>query len=269
MTTILVPVDFSEASKNAALFAQGITAHINDAHLVFFHVLEPFAAGSDGSPLDVSLSDRQTIAETAMHNLAAESGLQADYSVVVKDGLSLVDKMVEYVTMEGCDLVVMGITGAGKLENILMGSNALKMVRQAVVPVLIVPPNAQFQGMDQVAFATDLKAIDSANPARHLRRVLSWFQPTVKVVHVTEGDESADPAAKEQLSDILGPYSAPLYLIKNDNFLDGLDQFTSHQEIDCIVVISRQHSFLDRLFQQSHTRQLAYHTHIPLLAIPE
>ena len=269
MTTILVPVDFSETSKNAARFASDMAKSIADAHLVFYHVFDPIAAGSDGTPLDISVEDRKKIAMLAINNVSAEIGNTTEFSAVVVEGNSLVDKMVEYVRMEGSDLVVMGITGSGALDAILMGSNALKMVKQAAGAVLIIPPQASYKGIKKVAFATDFKDVKSSTPSRQIRSFLGLFKPELQIVHVSSDGVAVSSEEKEQLSELLAPFNGRVNIIRNDNFLDGLESFTQAENIDCIITVPRQHGFLESVFQPSHIRKLAYHTHIPILAVHE
>lgn len=269
MTTILVPVDFSETSKNAARYASDMAKSISDVQLTFFHVFDPIAAGSDGTPLNISTGDRKKIAERAIENLSAEIGNTSPYTIVAREGASLVDTIAEYVRAESCDLVVMGITGAGKLGHILMGSNSLKMVKQAAAPVLIVPPNAWFNGLKTQAFATDAKGVETTLPARQIRAFLDLFRPVLKIVHVSADGEAISKTDETQLAGMLAPYGGPVQVVRSNDFLEGLDSFISREKIDCIITVPRQHGFLQGLFQPSHTRQLAHHTHIPLLAVHE
>ncbi|MFT4024938.1 MAG: universal stress protein [Flavihumibacter sp.] len=269
MTTILVPVDFSETSKNAARYASDMAKSINDTRLVFFHVFDPIAAGSDGTPLNISVADRKKIAEMAIENLSAEIGNTSPSTIIAREGTSLVDTVTDYVRGESCDLVVMGITGAGKLANILMGSNSLKMVKQVSVPVLIIPPNAWFSGLKTQAFATDVKDVKTTTPASQIRSFLDLFKPVLKIVHINADGSPVNPADEAQLAELLAPYGSPVQVVRNNDFLDGLDSFISREKVDCIITVPKQHGFLQGLFQPSHTRQLAHHTHIPILAIHE
>jgi hypothetical protein len=51
--------------------------------------------------------------------------------------------------------------------------------------------------------------------------------------------------------------------------LDATNSFTSDHNIDLIVTVPRKHSFLMGLYKTSHTKKLAYHSHIPVAAIHE
>jgi len=53
------------------------------------------------------------------------------------------------------------------------------------------------------------------------------------------------------------------------DFLDATSNFTVDREIDLIVTVPRKHSFLSGLYKTSHTKKLAYHSHVPVAAIHE
>ncbi len=78
----------------------------------------------------------------------------------------------------------MGITGATRLEQIFMGSNALNMARQGVCPVIIVPPNAKFKKIENVLLASDFKDVRSTTPVAQIKKVLDIFKPNLHIVNV-------------------------------------------------------------------------------------
>jgi nucleotide-binding universal stress UspA family protein len=53
------------------------------------------------------------------------------------------------------------------------------------------------------------------------------------------------------------------------DFLDAISNFASDHEIDLIVTVPRKHSFISGLYKTSHTKKLAYHSHVPVVAIHE
>ena len=53
------------------------------------------------------------------------------------------------------------------------------------------------------------------------------------------------------------------------DFLDAISNFAADHHIDLIVTVPRKHSFLSGLYKTSHTKKLAYHSHVPVVAIPE
>src|SRR5688500_12316470 len=141
MKKFLVPTDFSDTAKNAARYAVELAANDPNATIVLYNIFDKLAAGSDGSLLTETDEDRKKVLNQALANLEIElheiSSVKIEY--VAEEGSSLVESIEKYVRYHGIDIVIMGITGATRLEQIFMGSNALNMARQGVCPVIIVP----------------------------------------------------------------------------------------------------------------------------------
>ena len=51
MNNFIVPIDFSDASKNAARYAAHIANGVPDAHIILYNVFDALEYGSDSSPL--------------------------------------------------------------------------------------------------------------------------------------------------------------------------------------------------------------------------
>ena len=76
-------------------------------------------------------------------------------------------------------------------------------------------------------------------------------------------------AQRVKLEKILGNYQPEFYFIRQYDFLDAVSQFTQDKNIDVIVTVPKEHSFLSGLFKTSHTKKLAYHSYVPIIAIHE
>ncbi len=272
MLTILVPIDFSATSKNAAKFATDMAGRQPGSRLIFFHLFDPIAAGSDGTPLDIDINTRKEVVLMGMQNLAREVGAPADTSLVAESGVFLIDNLASFVQQEGVDFVVMGLTGASALDHILMGSNALRMANEAVSPVLVVPPDASFKGLQTVVFTTDMKDVRISTPINQLKAFLSLQHPTLHVLHVGASNYEKDPAytkEKADLQEMLAGFNPQFHFIHESDFVEAADAFARTHAVDCIITVPRHHSFIESIFVPHYTRRLAYHTHIPLLAIHE
>jgi nucleotide-binding universal stress UspA family protein len=57
--------------------------------------------------------------------------------------------------------------------------------------------------------------------------------------------------------------------LEEENVAKGLEAFIRDHQADLVAVGIHDRSFLANLFHSSVTEQLAYHTSIPLLALPE
>ena len=275
MKKILVPTDFSDTSKNAALFAAQMVADLQDAKIILIHVSDKITGGSDGSPLTEDDDDRRIILTQALGQLSDELLAVAKVPIefVMEKGTSLVETLTRYVRYQAIDLVVMGITGATRLEQIFMGSNTLEMAKESACPVLIVPPDAKYRKIKNVVLASDFKDVDTTIPVAPLKAMLDLFKPALHVVNVDSEHyvELTDEykAERKKLESMLKDYAPEFYFIRQYDFFDAISQFADDKNIDLIVIVPRERSFLSGLFKTSHTKKLAYHSHIPIVAIHE
>lgn len=273
MKVLLVPIDFSETSRNAARFAVGMAAALPEARLIFYHAFNKVAAGSDGTPIQNDTDARRNVVEIALRNFAGEVDAPTHLEIVAEEGVSLTENLTRYVRHNDCDLVIMGLTGATRIEQILMGSNALNMALEAVCPVLIIPPDAVFKGIHNILFATTMKEVKTHTPIKQLREVLSAFKANLHVVNVDSEHyvELTDEYKKEraEMESMLHEFSPEFYFIRIMDFVDAINTFTADKKIDLIITVPRKHSFLSSLFNPSNTKKLLYHSHVPLVAIRE
>lgn len=275
MKKLLVPTDFSDTSKNAALFAVQMAADIQNAKIILIHVSDKITGGSDGSPLTEDDDDRRIILTHALSQLKDEllAVAQAPIEFVTEKGSSLVDVLSRYVRHQAIDMVIMGITGATRLEQIFMGSNTLEMAKESVCPVLIVPPDAKYRKIKNVVLASDFKEVDTTIPVAPLKATLDLFKPALHVVNVDSEHyvELTDEykAERAKMESMLKNYSPEFYFIRQYDFFDAISQFVDDKNIDMIVIVPKDRSFVSGLFKTSHTKKLAYHSHIPIVAIHE
>jgi nucleotide-binding universal stress UspA family protein len=276
MKKFLVPTDFSDTSKNAAKFAAQAVAGVKDAMIILYNVSDKVAAGTDGSLLTESDNDRNIILGNALLQLKDEiqpfaGGAQID--TVLEYGSSLVENMERYVRHYDIDMVIMGITGATRIEQIFIGSNTLDMVNTAVVPVLIVPPDATFRQIKNVVLASDLKDVAITTPVAAIKAVLDIFKPTLHIVNVDHEHYVAVTdeykAEANILESMLADYKPEFFFIRQYDFLEAISQYAQDKNIDLIIIIPKTDSFLGGIFKTSHTKKLAYHSHIPIVAIHE
>jgi len=275
MKKFLVPTDFSETSKNAARYAVELSLDDPDTTIILYNLYDKLAPGSDGTPLTETEDDRTKILNQALQNLEVElheiSTVRIQY--VAEEGTSLVDSVERYVRYNAIDVVIMGITGATRLEQIFFGSNALNMARQGVCPVIIVPPKAEFKKIENVMLLSDFKSVKSTTPVAQIRKLLDIFKPKLHIVnvdaehHVQLTDEYR--AERGWLEKTFADYTPEFHFIRMYDFLDAASTFTSDHKIDLIVTVPRKHSFLTGLYKTSHTKKLAYHSHVPVAAIHE
>lgn len=285
MKTFIVPTDFSDTSKNAARYAARLAAELSDVHLILYNVFDKIEAGDDGSVMYNDHEGRKKIMELGLESIKIElnnlvPGLNITCEAEEKESFierkivnGFINSLEKLAVREKADLIIMGITGATRLEQIFIGSNTLSMVNKSVCPVMIVPPEAVFTGIKHVAFTSDFKEVVKTTPVTALRAVLDIFKPFVHVVNVDSEHyvEVTDEykGQRAELEKMLEGFETEYYFIRQFDFVDAINQFVTDYHIDVIFTVPKKHSFLGGLFKTSNTKRLAYHSHVPLVAIHE
>jgi nucleotide-binding universal stress UspA family protein len=169
------------------------------------------------------------------------------------------------------DFIVMGTTGSTRLGEMLMGGNTLNIVKRRIVPVIIVPPDAVSVSAKNVLLLTDFKDTDFTVPLASVKTVLNLFKPSLHIVNVDHEHyvqiTDAYKAEKNKLEASLGEYNPEFYFIRLFDFMDAINQFVADNAIDLILMFPRRHSFLSNVFKTTNTVKLAYHSHVPIVAI--
>jgi hypothetical protein len=66
---------------------------------------------------------------------------------------------------------------------------------------------------------------------------------------------------------MLKDFHPEYYFIRLYDFTDAINQFVLDKNIDMILTVPKSHSFLKSVFKTTHTSKLAYHSHVPIVAI--
>lgn len=136
---ILVPVDFSDYSKNALRYAIDFAKDVS-AKLFLIYVVEPiiypadFSMGQVALPsVDLELNSR---AKEELENLARrEIPEDIKYDVIIKTGKPFVE-INETAGEVDADIIIIATHGHTGVEQLLFGSTAEKVGRKAPCPVL-------------------------------------------------------------------------------------------------------------------------------------
>lgn len=141
ISKVLVPIDFSDYSKNALKYAVNFV-ELFKAELFLIYVVEPviyppdFSMGQIAIPsIDLEM-DKRAIDEL---NKLAEQEIPVEVKVksIVKTGKPFIE-IIETASEENIDLIIIATHGHTGMEHILFGSTAEKVVRKAPCPVLTI-----------------------------------------------------------------------------------------------------------------------------------
>lgn len=261
MKTVIVPVDFSETSLNAARFTAQMFSGYKDVYVVLYTMFEE----------EDETETAGNYLETLKKELLAKGN--ANIECVKEYGKDLIENLSRLAHQKASSLIVMGITGRSTFAQVFMGSNTLKMVDRNICPVMIIPPEAKFREIKNVAFTSDFQNVEGTTPVVFIKSVLDMFKPNLHVINVDSSHyvslTEEFQAERGKMLSMFKEYNPEFYFIGMNDFHEAINQFVYDKNIDLIVTVPRYHSFLSNIFKSSHTKKLVYHSSVPILAAHE
>ena len=286
---ILVPIDFTEHSKNAAYFALKL-AFVYGAEVKLLHVFNspivdmiPFTDAAS-IQIDVDFS-YQILQKNAKEQLlkfyqelmkyAEENGMQS-----LKIGYSLREGFASYGIIDMCrrynpGMIVMGTKGEGFRSTELVGSVAAEVVEEAKTPLLVIPEKAMltdFSEVKNVLYATRFDDNDYS-AIRKLITILSGFQVNVFIAGVIDDPENTIvkgnmASLKEYFMRVSKNVSIEFDLIKGKDTAEAFKGYITGKSISLFALTMRKRGLLSRFFDPSLTRKMLSESDIPLLIFP-
>jgi nucleotide-binding universal stress UspA family protein len=262
MKTVIAPVDFSDASTNALSFAAELSKRAS-AHLIIVHVMGESEGVSEAKS---KLKNIEADLKKAFGSLVCES------SVLRGD---LTDALKETIAFRQPDLIVMGTKGASGLKRILIGSNTVNVIANTKVPVFVIPEVARFEnfnmkGKNRIVLATDLDAVDNEDSLEILKEIaLLIVEPLVKVLSVRPKNTDLDYLKRMERKALVSLFSPEIEsetaTVFSSDVMSGINYYlTSHTDTGLIAMIARDTGLL---IQKHYSREMASHTHLPLLVL--
>jgi nucleotide-binding universal stress UspA family protein len=272
MKPIVVPVNFSENSANAARYAADLALSI-EAEIRLLYIFQiPISMSEVPMPerayQDLQGSGREMLDKLTHELLGRTNGkvpIQTDMEIGAVEG-----QIERYCKEKKPLLVVMGATGGG-LENTLTGGNSVRAVRHLPYPVLVVPEGVRFHPLRHVVVACDKEDLSAGLPVA--TPVLRWISDVpgirLEVVHVLEENESASEfnLVYNRWQGVLKGLEPALHFARAKSVEEGMNELLAGSAADLVVVFPKKHNILE--FHRSQSKRLVLHCGMPVMSIHE
>lgn len=261
MQTVIVPVDFSETSLNAARYAvQLLTGHYG-VNMILHHVYDKASQAEEAA------------AKLEQLNLELRETGIVKTEVIAEQGSDFIAELEKLARHRDADLIIMGITGRSPIGQTLIGSNTLKMVQRKICPVLIIPADSKYREVKNVLLTSDFKDVKNHTPSVPIKKILKAFRPSLHILNVDSAHYVAlteeSQAERGNLQEMFAEFSPEFYFMGLHDVDEAISQFAEDKNVDFIIIVHREQNMFSRLFVKSHTKKLIYQSSIPVLALHE
>lgn len=276
MERILIPTDFSEMAQNALDYGVRL-ARRKGARITVMHTVQKPMAPPQGP-----VRDRSDIPKEDEESLALWEELES-ITDWIRQGSPEIEKVTQKmpsgfpgdeilktVEEEGVDLVVMGTKGEKGFSDSLMGTTASNVIQKASCDVLTVPQDARFKTYEQAAYASNLNEKDP-QALKQLLDFLDNSSTKVDAVHVLDEDEEVDKKSYERFQEGLRGEGivdrVGFERVRGARLEEVLDAFIDEKGVDLLSMLNESRNFLQRLFHNSKSKKMAFHSKVPLLIL--
>lgn len=287
---ILVPVDFSDYTLKACVFAFGLASNMNCKIKLMNVFYTPFypAAIPFGDSFTVQAPDQDLLkdirerAETDMNNLS--NALKAkiinneipnvSYSFILQEGLPE-EEIIGYSKKMRPLAIVMGTRGQNAKEFDIIGSVTAEVIDGCKTPIFAIPESAanknlndiqrmvfltNFQEREIKAFTTLMKFVEDRNSK-------------IYFVHLTNKDDFLNEVKLTGFKDYLTKSHSHLQfeyslIDRSEEGLENtLEKFIEENNIEMIVMSGSRRNIFSRMFNPGIARRMLFHSNTPILVV--
>lgn len=283
---ILVPIDFSVPSLNAARFAIYLASKYG-SEVKLLHVFNsplvdmiPFTdAASIQIDIDISYNVLRKNAKEKLlkfYNDLKIFAKQIGFDSI-KIGYSLVEGYAAYGVIEISQrykpgIIIMGTKGEGYRSTELVGSVAAEVSDETQIPLLVIPEAAVMKGVDDVKnvlYTTNFDAYDF-KAIRKLISITSAFEVNLHCIHVSnEPDITMQQAKMNELKTYFKEVNSKLKvectLVKGDNVVKTFKNYIQENNINLIALTTHKRNIIYKMFNPSVSKKMLYQSDVPVL----
>jgi nucleotide-binding universal stress UspA family protein len=260
MQTVIVPLDFSQTSFNAAHYAYNMYKDRADITITLYHFYKP------GEDVEAEKKYLDSLKNEFSTSAAA-------INTLLESGDNFIESLSAFAHVKGAAMIVMGLTGKTPLAQRFSGSNTLKMVEQNICPVLIVPENASYTTISNALITSEMKYVEETPALLAVKKVLAEIKPTLHVLNVDSSHyvslTNEFKEERDKMETLLAEFKPEFYFMRLYDFNEAVELFSTDKNINLIIIAPKSHSFFERLFKTQHTKPLIYHSRVPVLAVHE
>jgi nucleotide-binding universal stress UspA family protein len=270
MKRILIPTDFSKYSEEALKVAAQIARKYN-SEIILLHMLElPIQA-------NVAIGGGKSIPEIMFYKNKAIDNLEklmdSDYlkGINVSEAIEfkkVYEGVLDASEKNNVDLIVMGSHGTSGFDELLVGSNAEKVVRFSKIPVLVVKKEADEFKARNFVFASDFSK-ETRKPFRKMIEFAKIFDSNLFLVMIcTPNSFKTSHDAERVMREFIANFDVENYSthIYNDtNIENGIINFANSVDADLIGICTHGRTGLAHFFNGSVSEDLVNHVVRPII----
>lgn len=270
MKRILVPTDFSEHAEYALKVAAQIAKKTN-SELFILNLLDLPSHMNDAVSSGVNIPEVMLFLKKTnekLEELSSEDYLQGIEVTTEARIEKAFEGIVTYSNEHGVDLIVMGSHGSSGFQEMLIGSNTEKIVRNSEVPVLVIKNEIDEFKANNFVFASDFSK-EIRKPFQKLVDFANIFNADLNLVMInTPNSFKSNSVAEKIMNDFINGFNInkySLHIYNDTNVEKGILNYANKVDADLIGMCTHGRTGFAHFFNGSISEDLVNHAIRPVI----
>ena len=268
MMNILLPTDFSENSRNAAVYAMEFFKEI-PCTFHFLHVI-PAPVEKEVSGLTALSGDVQGKFDMLLEDLnALKVSPQHHFTISCKADF-LIEAVRQQVLEKNIDLILMGTKGSTNKAGAVIGKNTSDVMMKVKCPVLAISEKAVFKEHKEILFPTDYKIQYNNKMMGTLLNLSSLSKASINILELfnSEREPSEEQIANRLfLQNCFSPKTPALQTYYSSKLPDTSRLFMENKNVDMIVMVAKNLNICHKLLKEQQNNHIPFINQLPLLVL--
>lgn len=272
---ILIPVDFSETSL-LAIQHGAFVAQFTKGDVYLLHIVNStYTRQNLFLPVvDIDNLELERKIETKLNELAndirSQYGIQVE--CIIKTGIPS-NEIIDTVNELNINLVVMGTHGYSPLEELVIGSNALRVITKANCQVMTMSKEATKKGYNRIVIPID-NSPHSRQKVNYAIQMAHEFSAALYPLGLLGSDEDGRKGTMEVIMSQIEELAKEKNVICKSEILEDVKnranatvKYSEEIGADLIVIMSDQDAELSGFFLGPYAQQVIHLSKLPVLTI--
>ncbi|MBO6632863.1 MAG: universal stress protein, partial [Psychroserpens sp.] len=182
---------------------------------------------------------------------------------------NFIDAINQVIELEGIELIVMGTKGASNIAKTIFGSNAARVIQRANCPVLAIPNDYTFNGIKHIAFPSNYFTEYNIDDLKPLLALTNKTDSKVSVLHVKDEEHLSEYQENNRafLDQCFSNQHHEFIDLEQGNLFKKITNYIVENDVDLLAMMSRKHSFIERVFARHAAESFAFNPKVPLLVM--
>lgn len=183
---------------------------------------------------------------------------------------NLLSAVRNQIKIHKIDLIILGTNGLSSQGKTTIGSISEDIITKVKCPTLVVPKNARFSGIKEIAFPTDYTYYYEAKLLQNMNHLLDYKNATIRFAYIAKNSDVLDKEQvwnKETLHDYFINHKHTFHTELNKNLELSIETVIDKFSIDIVIMAAKNLNLFEQILFRPKIDSIKYYSKTPFLIL--